>query len=569
MLRISTLLLALAFANCGSLAFDPPAVRQSPPPSASPSTPRCPPPSTHILAYHPVSRDDEAIKSVTDKADEILAQVVQEPTVDSIAFALVGPDGVLFEKGYGILRANETDVSKQGSIDRDSIYRIASISKMFTVLETLVLREKGVLNWDDPVQKYIPDFNPPAGGWAARFSGGQGNVDDEMPRITLRALASHMSGLSRDLPKASLPKWPTTALNGVSVPLGAKDLDQLLNETASVPLVDRIYTYPVYSNAGTSLLGVANVAANIKASADASTEPTSHKDLLKRDIFDPLGFNASFFRLPSDESVRNRIAVSSAVPIEADIAASDVADPAGGQYSSLADLEFLMQTLINPSGKGGIIPKRAVREWLRPLHVWGDNVEGVGAPWEIHSVSNTPVYGKAGDHTSYHTDFSVIPDYSYGVILLLTGVYKQAHDVTAKVIEAIHPAFQQLQSTALAKLYAGSWSGSNSTVNVIASGESLFLESLVVDGMDIVNFMGQQVRGPNATSIPIPLWSTGRLGEFRIAASGIVAGADTECFRYWTALDNGLKSNGAPIDLLYWADGVLYYPSANVTLTSS
>lgn len=161
------------------------------------------------------------------------------------------------------------------------------------------------------------------------------------------------------------------------------------------PLINTPYNYPVYSNTGVGLLGVANVEANKLASTNPSAEPQTHKDLLQRDIFDPLGFNSSFFRVPGPDSpLRKHIAVSSVRPGWVDQSMGDVYDAAGGQYSSLSDLAMLMQTLLSPTGRGGVLPASVVREWLRPLHVWGDSPHQVGAPWEISSIANFKAYAK-------------------------------------------------------------------------------------------------------------------------------------------------------------------------------
>jgi CubicO group peptidase (beta-lactamase class C family) len=65
--------------------------------------------------------------------------------------------------------------------------RVASISKVFTDLMMMQLRDKGVLNLDDPVTKYIPNFRVKV------------PYNTKRP-ITLRELASHTSGLQREVP---------------------------------------------------------------------------------------------------------------------------------------------------------------------------------------------------------------------------------------------------------------------------------------------------------------------------------------------------------------------------------
>ena len=78
---------------------------------------------------------------------------------------------------------------ESGLPDGNTAYRIGSISKVFTTLLALFYRDQGLWHLDDVVEKYIPHFsvvNP--------FRTRRG--------ITLRQLASHMGGLSREAPCA-------------------------------------------------------------------------------------------------------------------------------------------------------------------------------------------------------------------------------------------------------------------------------------------------------------------------------------------------------------------------------
>ena len=47
-----------------------------------------------------------------------------------------------------------------------------------------------------------------------------------------------------------------------------------------------------------------------------------------------------------------------------------------------------MKTFLSPTAEGGLISPTVVREWLRPLHVWRDGMNEVGAPWEIRKLSD-------------------------------------------------------------------------------------------------------------------------------------------------------------------------------------
>ena len=67
--------------------------------------------------------------------------------MDSLAVAVVTPAGPIYEAFRGPIRANESSWPGRGAdVDGDSIFRIASVSKLFASLEALILRDRGALN---------------------------------------------------------------------------------------------------------------------------------------------------------------------------------------------------------------------------------------------------------------------------------------------------------------------------------------------------------------------------------------------------------------------------------------
>ncbi|QWC55909.1 serine hydrolase [Erythrobacter sp. 3-20A1M] len=86
---------------------------------------------------------------------------------------LVARDGtVLFDRGYG-----DADLEWNIANDGDTKFRIGSLTKQFTAVATLMLRDQGKLKLDAPVSTYLPD-TPPA--WA---------------KVTVRNLLTHTSGI--------------------------------------------------------------------------------------------------------------------------------------------------------------------------------------------------------------------------------------------------------------------------------------------------------------------------------------------------------------------------------------
>lgn len=95
------------------------------------------------------------------------------------------------------------------------------------------------------------------------------------------------------------------------LPFPERGFEHLVKSVNKYPLVNLPYDYPIYSNSGIDLLGLSNVAANKRARSRPETEPQSHEDLVKRDIFQPLGLNGSFYRVPYGTPLVDDLAVPS------------------------------------------------------------------------------------------------------------------------------------------------------------------------------------------------------------------------------------------------------------------
>jgi CubicO group peptidase (beta-lactamase class C family) len=150
------------------------------------------------------------------------------------------------------------------------------------------------LSRDDPVEKYLPQFKYRPDG----FDPSLPSTSTKQAPITLFQLASHMSGLGRDWPAGVVVNWPKDMFGGGPPPTNGHpfpDHAALFNAITNTGLISPPFSYPAYSNTGTGLLGLALVAANRAASKNPDKEPAEYADLLKRDLFDPMGLNGSHF----------------------------------------------------------------------------------------------------------------------------------------------------------------------------------------------------------------------------------------------------------------------------------
>lgn len=110
-----------------------------------PALHECRAPLPPLLATKPPSGAEAPLQKAFNQLDSVLQRDFDQGGIDSLSVAVVGSDGSLYEAFWGKRRANESDVGEDITVDRHSIYRLASISKLFTAVETLILRDRGVL----------------------------------------------------------------------------------------------------------------------------------------------------------------------------------------------------------------------------------------------------------------------------------------------------------------------------------------------------------------------------------------------------------------------------------------
>lgn len=125
-----------------------------------------------------------------DKIDEMLRSAVEENQIPG-AVALIARDGkIVFHKAYGM-----ADNASKKTMDKDAIFRIASQTKAITSTAVMMLWEEGRFKLDDPISKYIPEFENPQVLDTYNESDGTYTTVPAENEITIRHLLTHTSGL--------------------------------------------------------------------------------------------------------------------------------------------------------------------------------------------------------------------------------------------------------------------------------------------------------------------------------------------------------------------------------------
>lgn len=276
----------------------------------------------------------------------------------------------------------------------DTPFRIASVSKVFAAVMLYQLHDQGYLNLDDPVVSHVPNFT-----MIDRFEYSKGQY------ITFRHLASHMAGMPRE------------------IPYGAQTTDAVLAALAETLLINRPGSTVRYSNLGFSLLGW--VLAQYVAPA-SMTAGGDYATLLNTLIINPLNLTSTGYNLTADALARiaTPYVVSGGTYYPLPITSLGWGNPAGGMYSSAADLATLAQEIMAAAAGEpnalGLRPTTA-RQMLNTIaYANVDGLSAFGAPWELRILSqlNVTIYEKGGNLGGATALFSFVPELRLSLIAL-------------------------------------------------------------------------------------------------------------------------------------------------------
>ena len=142
--------------------------------------------------------------------------------VPGAAIAIVHDSTIIYLKGFGV-----RNINTQEPVDAHTVFRLASVSKPVTSVLIGTMMEDGILNWDDPIVKYLPNFELDS----ATFTN----------QLTIRHVLSHTTGL---------PYHTYTNLIEEGTPH-----DELIAELKNVKLIGEPGKIYSYQNVAYSLLG--------------------------------------------------------------------------------------------------------------------------------------------------------------------------------------------------------------------------------------------------------------------------------------------------------------------------
>lgn len=305
----------------------------------------------------------------------LIGKEMADNNITGLSIALVDDQKLVWSSGFGY-----GDAENRVPATPRTAYRMGSIAKLMTATAAMQMAERGQMDIDQPLTRYLPEFSI-----KSRFH-------DADP-ITPRNIMSHHSGLPANFLKGMLSKNPSYFTTLV------KDVR------------DEYVSYPpnfvfAYSNLGVTLLGA----------AIERTGSQNYNDYIRQSLFDPLAMRDSYFSSQPGLKGYSDGKVSELLPLR------DL--PSGGLVSSVEDLSSFMK-MVFADGRAGsrqLLRPETLAEMFRPQNdrVPLDINLRMGLGWMLDSSEvkgGGVVASHGGSLLNFHSVLKILPEHRLGVVV--------------------------------------------------------------------------------------------------------------------------------------------------------
>lgn len=340
-----------------------------------------------ILSYG--SNMNQIIELNIDKqeVDTLVSQSLNTFQIPGVAIGIIANNKILLSKGYGFCSLDE-----RSPITAETPFPIGSCTKAFTTLALSQLVEKGLISWNDPVKKHLPEFTL-KDEYATRYS-------------TIKDLATHRTGMPRhDLiwyQSIFSPKQILERLKYLDLSYGFR------NEFS--------YNNLMYIALGTLIEKVTNM---------------TWEDYIKTSILKPLNLDQTGFLSQINSTKQKQFPAGYSLykntPYRIPYFNQASVHAAGSIYAPLSDMIKWLQTLLSKDPK--IVNKNSLEE-LQTLQIAKTNFPngnlhllGYGLGWAIGSYDGEYLVWHDGSIDGFFSQISILPHKGIGVIILCNNAY--------------------------------------------------------------------------------------------------------------------------------------------------
>jgi serine beta-lactamase-like protein LACTB len=305
---------------------------------------------------------------------------VDRKALPSLSIALINDKSVVWARGFGL-----ADAAAKRPATAETVYRVGSVSKLFTDIAVMQLVERGTLDLDAPVTRYLPDFKP---------------LNHFDKPITLRQLMAHRSGLVREPPAGN---YFDAALSSL-----ARTVESL-NKTE---LVFPPGSKTKYSNAAIATVGLVL----------EQTQKQPFARYVQRTVLAPLGMDRSGFEPNSvltKDLARGVMWTYQGREFPAPTFELGIA-PAGSMYSTVLDLSRFLSMLFaqGKGSQGQVLRPETLEQMWRPQFAGAAQQQGFGIGFMVGELEGRRQVGHGGAIYGFATELTCLPEEKLGVVVI-------------------------------------------------------------------------------------------------------------------------------------------------------
>ncbi|HVU58857.1 MAG TPA: serine hydrolase [Puia sp.] len=359
-----------------------------------------------------------SLESAFPTVDSIYSAYARVNHVPGLAYGIVANGRLIHTGAFGY-----ANIAQKIPATGQSVYRIASMTKSFTAMAILSLRDAGKLDLDDPVDKYIPEMKQVK------------PLTDDSPPITIRHLLTHSAGFPEDNP------WGDRQLQRTD-----QELIDFIKKGVSLSNTPGL-AYE-YSNLGFTLLG--HIVSKV------SGEP--FEKYITRTILQPLGMTHTYWEytdVPSKDLAHGYRWINNDWR-EEELLHSGAYGAMGGMLTSVEDFSRYMLFHLSawPPRNGddkGPIRRGTVREMQLPGKFSGFNTQArnsagqlcprisaynCGLGWNKDCTGKEWI-GHSGGLPGFGSNWAIVPDYGIGVVVFCNVTYESGSALNYHVLDTL------------------------------------------------------------------------------------------------------------------------------------
>jgi CubicO group peptidase (beta-lactamase class C family) len=338
--------------------------------------------STALFASDSASAErDDAIASESGKVDAYLAGRVAEQRIPGLAIGIVDSGHIAHLAGFGA-----TDPSGR-PVTPETPFIIGSLSKSFTALAVMQLVEKGQIELDAKVRRYIPWFTL---------------ADESSQQITVRQLLNQVSGLSVETSEKYAP----------SSDVSDKALESRVRDLRTEHLDRPVGSEFEYSGTNYAVLGL----------LVQIVFGQTYEKYIQTSILEPLKMNHSY--TSETEAKQHGLAAGYLYwfffPRVTEVPFNRGSLPQGYIISTAEDMSHFLIAQLNGGRYGDtqILSPAGINEMHRPAIATWKAQTSYGMGWEIGPIAGIPAIWHEGSIPNYHANMVLIPRSNLGFVLL-------------------------------------------------------------------------------------------------------------------------------------------------------